>query len=96
MCVPTRNFPGLAPQYPAPHDTHNPERIANVVALVTSKEGGGQDDQDGIRKGGGEHILVGTLSGSHYLIDLHAMRLTRLPASGDEVLTHDDGQPMSA
>ena len=62
---------------------------------MISNEGGGQSDQDGIRKAGGEHILVGTRSGSYYLIDLHAMRLKRMPASGDEVLSHDDGQPMS-
>lgn len=62
---------------------------------MTNNEGGGCADQDGIRNGGKECILVGTRSGSHYLIDLHAMRLARLPATGGEVVIDDGGRPIS-
>lgn len=36
-----------------------------------------------------DRLLVGTRSGTYYLIDLDAMRLKRVPATGDAMLTSD-------
>lgn len=59
--------------------------------MITSANGGRDDDR--ISETGGEHVLVGTRSGTNYLIDLRAMRLKRFPGSRGN--SCDEGQTMA-
>lgn len=52
----------------------------------------GQGGEDARRV---ERLLVGTRSGTCYLIDLDAVRLQRVPATGDETWTSDGEWTMS-
>jgi hypothetical protein len=59
---------------------------------VRNSDEDGQGSEDARRV---ERLLVGTRSGTFYLIDIDAMRLKRVPATGAEMLASDGERTMS-